>query len=387
MRLLPLFLLAATAAAHAQFELQESHTTASLRGIHAVSAEVAWASGTGGTVLRTEDGGKNWKLCAVPEGAEKLDFRGVQAFDATTAIVMSSGTGDLSRIYKTVDGCSTWTLAFTNPDKDGFFDAVRFRPGEFSVRGRGVLLGDPVNGEFALFLTTDGGDTWIRRLVAKHDSSHDCSVKKFAASAGEAVFAASNEALAYEDTGSFYFVTGGARSRLAYVGQFRELDGLWCSDVSKFIKLPLGGAPSAGAFATAVKTRQGQVLRQMMVVGGDYRQPEVSAATAVFVSLPPTGSPYPPSMYFSARSSKHPPHGYRSSVAYDDRTKTWITVGPNGTDLSRDDGKNWRPSKPGLQDQPDADKNWNALSLPFVVGPKGRIGRLRPGALVASPKK
>jgi hypothetical protein len=29
----------------------------------------------------------------------------------------------------------------------------------------------------------------------------------------------------------------------------------------------------------------------------------------------------------------------------------------------------------------DADKNWNALSLPFVVGPDGRIGKLRTNAV------
>ena len=64
-------------------------------------------------------------------------------------------------------------------------------------------------------------------------------------------------------------------------------------------------------------------------------------------------------------------------MAYDAATRTWISVGPNGTDISRDDGKNWTPLKPSGYDPPDADKNWNALSLPFVVGPHGRIGRLR----------
>jgi hypothetical protein len=43
-------------------------------------------------------------------------------------------------------------------------------------------------------------------------------------------------------------------------------------------------------------------------------------------------------------------------------------VGPNGTDISTDDGKNWQPLKPSPDDPPDADKNWNALSLPFAVG-------------------
>ncbi len=123
-----IFLLAAsfaTANAKAQFDIEESHTTASLRGIHNVGAGVAWASGTNGTVLRTEDAGYLWQNCTIPPGAEKLDFRGIQAFDANTAIVMSSGPGDLSRLYKTTDGCQTWKLVFTNPDKDGFWDAIQ----------------------------------------------------------------------------------------------------------------------------------------------------------------------------------------------------------------------------------------------------------------------
>jgi hypothetical protein len=76
-----------------------------------------------------------------------------------------------------------------------------------------------------------------------------------------------------------------------------------------------------------------------------------------------------------------PPHGFRSAVAYDATTKTWITVGPNGTDISTDDGRNWRSLKPASIDAPDADRNWNALSLPFAVGPKGRIGKLRADAV------
>ena len=78
-----------------------------------------------------------------------------------------------------------------------------------------------------------------------------------------------------------------------------------------------------------------------------------------------------------------PPHGYRSSVAYDAATKTWITVGPNGTDISTDDGKNWRAVQPDAarHEAPDADRNWNAISLPFVVGPHGRIGKLNAAAL------
>ena len=77
--------LAACGAAHAQWDLEDSHSTADLRGIDNVGGGVAWASGTNGTVLRTEDGGYLWKACSIPPGAEHLDFRGVQAFDANTA--------------------------------------------------------------------------------------------------------------------------------------------------------------------------------------------------------------------------------------------------------------------------------------------------------------
>ena len=43
-----------------------------------------------------------------------------------------------------------------------------------------------------------------------------------------------------------------------------------------------------------------------------------------------------------------------------------------------DDGRHWRALKPGAGDAPDANKNWNALSLPFAAGPNGRIGKLNP---------
>ena len=87
-----------------------------------VDGTVAWASGTGGTVLRTTDGGAHWQKMRHPDADKDgatLDFRGVQAWDATTAIVMASGPGDKSRLYKTTDGCTTWALLFENPDSLG----------------------------------------------------------------------------------------------------------------------------------------------------------------------------------------------------------------------------------------------------------------------------
>jgi hypothetical protein len=39
-----------------------------------------------------------------------------KVFEENTGIVMSSGKGRLSKIFKSGDGCKSWELAFTNPD-------------------------------------------------------------------------------------------------------------------------------------------------------------------------------------------------------------------------------------------------------------------------------
>ena len=347
------------ALAHAQFTLQTSNTTASLRGIANVNGQVAWASGTAGTVLKTLDGGVHWTACAVPPGAEKLDFRGIQAFDAGTAIVMSSGKGNLSRIYRTADGCATWQLAFTNPDApDGFFDAVYF-----TGREEGWLLGDPVKGSFYLGSTSDGGATWTR--------SKSPDLNEPAKSIG--AFAASNQSFTLSPLGPIFGGGAGYVYRGSWPGcsqsQSYNQPEL-CLDRLPFdrIHLPLRAeGDAAGIFAVFATTEA------MVAVGGDYTQPANGAMTAA-VSLDDA---------LTWHAALTQPHGYRSTVAYDVNTKTWITTGPNGTDISTDNGINWQPllPDPAKGDAADADKNWNALGLPFVVGPKGRIGRLRADAL------
>lgn len=335
-------LLLATATMQAQWALEESHTTASLRGIDNAGGGAVWASGTNGTVLRSEDGGFLWQTCNMPPGAEKLDFRGIQGFDENTAIVMSSGPGDLSRIYKTTDGCQSWTLLFTNPDKDGFWDAI-----QFSKDGKvGVLLGDPVNNSFVIMLTVNGGRTWTGQATG--------AVRK------EAVFAASNSSLLVSDAGDRFFCTGGTDGAHVIRLGGREAAPMTTDRLNASSSLE-----SSGCFSLA--ERQGGV---MVAVGGDYAKPDARADTA----WTKTARGFQPAETL--------PGGYRSAVAYDAGLKAWITVGPNGSDVSFDDGKNWRALKPSKQDDPGADQGWNALSLPFVVGTKGRIGRLNDNAVI-----
>src|SRR5207244_2262072 len=60
-------------------------SAARLRGVSAVSAEVAWTSGSLGTVLRTVDAGTTWQQVS-PPGTETLQFRDIEAFDADHAV-------------------------------------------------------------------------------------------------------------------------------------------------------------------------------------------------------------------------------------------------------------------------------------------------------------
>lgn len=323
--------------------MERSGTTAGLRGIHAVGGGVAWASGTNGTVLRTEDGGYEWQSCAMPPGAEKLDFRGVWAWDASTAMVMSSGTGDLSRLYKTTDGCSSWKLLFGNPDKDGFWDAV-----SCSNRGNCLLVGDPVNGEFVVFSSRDGGVAWKR----------DTRGGLTADPKSQGVFAASNSSLALDWIhGMSFFGTGGASGAKLFFACPTCRTSAW----REWPVSILAKGTTAGIFSIGIQPG-GSGEPFVISVGGDYTKPNESAGTAAWSA--DGGKTW--------TAAARPPHGFRSAVAWDPDAKAWIAAGTNGSDISWDDGKTWQPLDDG---------NWNALSLPWVVGPGGRIAKLDAGKL------
>jgi photosystem II stability/assembly factor-like uncharacterized protein len=319
-------LLAVVLSLHWQAE--RSDTLASLRGIHSLSESAAWASGTRGTVL-LRDGGP-WKACVSPADSRELDFRGVWGWDSLHAIVMSSGPGTASRLYRTEDGCRSWNVVARNQDEDGFWDAF-----VFADANDGFLLGDPVMGRFVVMDTHDGGMTWSRDESAALRSDHS----------GEGAFAASNSSLAVTPDGQdIFFGTGGrAGARI-----FHRRQGVWT-----WSRVRLGAkVESAGVFSIALRDSVHGVA-----VGGDFKTPGSGSATAVWTA--------------DAGASWHPartePGGYRSSVSWDAELRAWVTVGPNGTDISRDDGSTWQSVDKG---------NWNASSLPWVCGPNGRLAKL-----------
>src|SRR5260370_20080730 len=106
------------------WKVQTSGLDSNLRGVSAayapdekgVPVPVVWASGSNGVILRSLDLGKTWKRLHVA-GGDALDFRGIVAFNVSTAYVMSSGEGEKSRLYKTTDRGETWKLQYTDKRK------------------------------------------------------------------------------------------------------------------------------------------------------------------------------------------------------------------------------------------------------------------------------
>ncbi len=322
-------------------------TDTSFRGLSAVSDEVVWVSGTGGTWGRTLDGGETWAMGSVP-GAEELDFRDVDAVGDQAAYLMSAGPGELSRIYKTADGGESWQLQLTNPAPEGFFDGMAFWSSE-----RGVLYGDPVGGRFYVLATEDGGATWTR--VPAEDMPP--------ALEGEAGFAASGSGIAVTGGGHAWFGTGGPEARV-----FRSSDhgGTWTVAATPM----LAGTGSTGIFSLAFASPLDGVA-----VGGDYTQPEETAGNAARTT--DGGLTW-------ELIEGSPPAGYRSGVAYAPSTggRVLIAAGTSGSDLSLDGGATWTPLGSGSSHAGGPVEHFNAVrfgSSPcaaWTAGPEGSLARL-----------
>ena len=289
-----------------RWEMQKSGTTASLRGVCAVSSTVAWASGSNGTYLRTTtDGGKIWRAGTI-HGASSLDFRDIQAFDADTALVISAGTP--AKIYKTTDGAKTWKEKYSNDKPGVFFDSMAFRDEK-----NGIAFSDPVDGYFLLITTSDGGESW-QEVPSKNIPPP---------LPGEAGFAASGTCAAVQGKFNAWFCTGGTAARV-----FRSMDKgkTWTAAKTPMIC----GKSSQGIFSIAFKDAKNGII-----VGGDYKaeqQNQKNAAITIDGGV----------TWKLVEGT--PPSGYRECVAYIPGTggQMLITVGPSGSDYSVDGGRTWK---------------------------------------------
>ena len=338
--LLVLLVLAWQPPAGGRWTAQESGVTVRLRGVSAVSPQVAWASGADNTVLRTTNGGGSWERLASPS-TDRLDFRDVDAIDARTAYVLSIGPGAASRIYRTNDAGARWDLQFTNTDPEAFFDGMAFWDAD-----HGLAVSDSVKGTFVIIRTDDGGRTWVRV---------DADALP-AALTNEGAFAASGTSVAVLSQ-RLAWVGTGAASR-ARVLRSTDAGRSW-----QVADTPVHAGPSAGIFSIAFHDSLHGVI-----VGGDHAK-ENEAIENVAVTTDGGVTWAPPR---GRRLS-----GFRSVVAHVRATPgTFVALGPRGGDISTDDGQTWSPMAGEGADTfsvvPEAPIGWAA-------GAGGRIAQLTLG--------
>ncbi len=328
-----------TFAPAAGWSTQRSGGTASLRGVSAVSGQVAWASGSRNTILRTVDGGATWSARPVP-GADSLDFRSIRALDAATAYVASAGDGAAgqARIYKTVDGGATWALVLADSTRGAFFDALGFWD-----RDHGLVLSDPVGGRFLVLATEDGGRSWRRADVMPP------------ALDGEAAFAAGGVALTVAGPSSAWIATGGTSGARVY--RSADRGRTWIA-----VAVPLAPrSESAGLFGVAFRDD-----RVGVAVGGEYTQPR---AGSDHVMRSTDGG----ETWLRAPASPATV-GYWSGLAWvRGRRPAVVAVGGAGTMTSTDDGATWTKADSVEYNAVD----FAAPDAGWAVGPRGRIARWR----------
>ncbi len=384
MRIL-LILLATAALAQSKPQTHPSNTAESLRGASAVSQNVAWASGTHGTYLRTTDAGRTWLPAQVPD-ASALDFRAVVAFSADEAFLMSAGPGDQSRIYHTADAGKTWQLQFTNTNPKGFFDSMVFWD-----RTHGIVLGDPIPDQagqlkFELLMTTDG-QTWTPLPPSQLPPAIE----------GEGAFAASNTSLAILTSGemnagvstigkgttssravsgaeengasapeeNIWFATGGRAARVFHSPDRGQSWQVFDTPI-------LQGQDSTGIFSIAFRDPLHGVI-----AGGDYKHPDQDGPNLAFTNdggKTWTLSPIHPQAYFSAAAYDRHKRNPQSKTLDDNQAQIRLfLVAPKFI-------FDFRPPKDPTRISPrkQSPMQFNAVS-PYpqggalVVGPKGSI--------------
>ncbi len=317
--------------------VQTTGLDTNLRGVSAAyrlidngkRSPVVWASGSNGVILRSIDEGKSWQQLHV-SGGEKLDFRGIVAFNEKIAYLMSSGEGNNSRIYKTTDAGGTWTLQYSDTRKEFFLDSIACLS-----ENNCLALSDPLDGKFLIIHTSDG-----QHWNALPNRTMPAALKQ------EGAFAASNSSLVYTEENEIYFGTGGSAARVFHSA---DLGLTW--DVSE---TPITHSEaSSGIFALRWSENQG-----LVAIGGDYQHPNQTEFSSAYTLN--NGSTW--------KVSAQLPGGYRSALVQIEGSR-WMALGPNGSDVSEDYGVHWKYAD---------SLNLNAATIldcrtGWAVGPHGTI--------------
>lgn len=228
----------------AQWEKLPIESDASFRGLKKYKNQI-WGSGTKGTIIHSINNGKTWSTQKV-KGAEKLDFRDICVINEHNILLMSAGPSEkgAAKIFQSKDSGKTWKIVLDISTPGFFFDALQYD----TKTKKGLLVSDPVNGQFKFFSFDSIGETFTAidlkdfpRLLPR-----------------EAAFAASGSSLLYKNDIAT-LVTGGSKHARVIQSQKGNLQN-W-----KVKNQIIEADSSSGFFSIVAKNRN-----ELLVAGGNY---------------------------------------------------------------------------------------------------------------------
>ncbi|MCJ8321619.1 MAG: oxidoreductase [Colwellia sp.] len=278
-----------------------------LRGSDATD-KTLWVVGDKNAVFISKDHGTSWqdispkmKIKANDGKTLAYNFRDIEVFNETTAMVMSVGSGAESTLQITRDQGKTWQVLRTNKEAKGFYDSIGFWD-----ENNGVMIGDPINGHFVIELTKDQGKTWQRISIDKLPVITE----------KEAAFAASGNTLIVGDMGEIWLATGGLSASVYHSTDFGQT---WTKSSVSLENT----TETSGGYALGLNSQQ-----QVFALGGNYLKRDGHYNNVV------------------TRVNNHwqvvenGGHGLRTAMSC--VKSTCISTGKLSSDISTDHGKSWQ---------------------------------------------
>lgn len=191
-------------------------------------------------------------------------------------------------------------VLFTETKFNTFLDAF-----DINQNGYGVMLGDPVEGIFQVFITKDFGQKWSK-------VSHTTLITE----QGEAGFAASGTTVQVINDSTYYFISGGKASNLYLSNDFGKT---WIKKAIPFVHSEASG-PFSMCFWNPLEG---------IVVGGDYTKANDTISNCFITK--DGGETWSKPIKTTS--------GYKSCVIK--AGNTLYACGTNGMDISTDLGLTW----------------------------------------------
>jgi len=128
------------------YTLSPSPSFNNLKSVYFINSNTGWIGGSGGTILKTMNGGSSWTAQSITSPYTVYDIK----FVSDNVGFLCTGDG---KIFKTTNAGNDWVVKFSGSGY-GFFGM------HFRNSSNGHVVGGPAFGSPKIRKTSDGGETW-----------------------------------------------------------------------------------------------------------------------------------------------------------------------------------------------------------------------------------